>query len=68
MASVLAAIQMIYQILTMAKGLVAFVEANKTEAWFQNLSKLTADIQSAKTEQDYKDAAKKLRDAWTSSG
>lgn len=67
-AELLGAIQTIYEILKMAKGLAGFVEANRTEAWFQQSNQVMEKIKDAKTEEEYKQLAKDLRNLWSGSG
>lgn len=68
MGSLLSAIKMLYELVMGVKSLIAFVEANKTEAWFQESAKAMTQIRAAKSEQEYKDAAKALRDLWNGAG
>lgn len=57
-------IKMLYEILMGLQSLIKFVEANKNEAWFQNSSAAFTKIREAKSEEEYKQAAKDLRDLW----
>lgn len=64
MSEIFAAIRMLYELFMGAKALMNFVEANKNEKWFQDSAVTIAKLKAAKTEDEYKQVAKDLRDLW----
>ncbi len=53
----MAAIQLIYEIVTGIKGILAFIEQNKNEAWFQDSAKAFNDFKQKSPEERAKLAA-----------
>ena len=49
-------------IVNTAKAIIAFIEANKEEQWFKDSAKAFRVLQEAKTPEDRRDAAKRMRD------
>lgn len=58
----LAAIQLVKELVDGAKWLAGWVEANKQEAWFQESARLFSDLRKAQTPDEKKLAAERLRD------
>lgn len=62
MSSLFAAVKMVLSILSIAKELKDFIEANRTEAWFKESAEAFKGLRAAQTPEEKKDAAKRLRD------
>lgn len=51
-----------FEVLSMIKEIVLFVEKNKEEQWYKDCSKLFSDLRAAKSPEEKKNAALRLRD------
>ena len=56
------AIAGIKDIIDSVRGIFDFIEANKNEKWFQQSAEVFATLQKAKTSEEKREAAKKIRD------
>ena len=61
-AQILAAFQLLTQIVEGIKFIAKFIQDNRTEAWFQESAKLFTDLRAADTEEKKRNAARRLRD------
>lgn len=62
MMAIIQALAAIPKLIGAVKSIFAFIEANKNEAWFQHSASAFALVNKAKTEEEYRDAARKVRD------
>ena len=56
------ALKAIKSIIEAVRGIFAFIEANKTEQWFQDSAKVFSKIQKLDNDDDRKKAAKDMRE------
>lgn len=55
-------LELVKEIISGAKSLAQWVEANKNEKWFQDSAELFKGLRAAKTPEEKKHAAEALRD------
>ena len=60
--SITGLVNLVLEIIRGAKALADWVEANKTEAWFQQSAESFKKLREAKTPEEKRNVAKELRD------
>lgn len=58
------ALVLVNEIISDAKAVAAFIQSNKDEAWFKSSSETFKQIREAKSDEERRAAARRLRDSW----
>lgn len=61
-SAIIGGIQSLASIVQAVRDIFSFVQANKNEVWFQDSAKFFSDLRGAKTDDERKALAKRLRD------
>ena len=65
-SQILAAIATIREIISTVKSIISFVEAVREERWFKDWTDLKQDLANAKTAEERKAIARRIRDSLAS--
>lgn len=64
MGDVFAALKLLKEMVDGTKAIIAFIEANKDEAWFKASAAAYIAIKAAKTPEERRQIAKEVRGLW----